>query len=518
MGIIFLLTHLNKLTKVSLVSNIYLLIFLPLISSLFCQIFGKRGVSFLIAITACVALFFMIIRIFPDILIYEKVSNDFELSPLSLALEFRLDILGAAFLLLAVFLKIVILFFYASDIKKFLNERNDRIFYSVFLLQLFGLVGIFTTNNLLNLFLFFEIYAFSFFATISISRDNNLLKLSFRYFCLNAVSSLLTLFCILVIYLTFDEVRIDRISENLSMLSGSQAWFVITISLLLIASLITKFFPFWLYFEKLKSDSLIANFLTIESLFIKTIVGIFLVVKFTYFFGYSMLFDRFWFMEISILIAASLIVYSSFKICKQKHLKIIATYLCLNNLGFIILCLALYSLDSLRAMFFYLLNFSLVNLLIFIFSTFLKRYYHTSALSKIFLIKQDHFSLVLPLKFLTFAIVAFPMTILFFANWYFAQASIGFGPRSSLLIFVVIANFSYMVLVIRLISVFFAEKPAERNELRQVGFKKYQYLVSFWFLIMAIYTISLASGQVNNVSDKFAHYLLLDPTSKKFNP
>jgi formate hydrogenlyase subunit 3/multisubunit Na+/H+ antiporter MnhD subunit len=176
------------------VSNIYLIIFLPLVASLFCQIFARKSLSFWIAFISCIATFFLALKVFPDVLIYEKISNDFELSPLSIALEFRLDLLGMIFLLLLTFLKIVILFFYRTDIERALDDKSIRIFYSVFLLHLFSLVGIFTTNNLLNLFLFFEIYAFSFFATVSISRDSELLKLSFRYFCLNATSSLLILF------------------------------------------------------------------------------------------------------------------------------------------------------------------------------------------------------------------------------------------------------------------------------------------------------------------------------------
>jgi formate hydrogenlyase subunit 3/multisubunit Na+/H+ antiporter MnhD subunit len=180
------------------VSNIYLIIFLPLVASLFCQIFVKKSPSFWVAFISCIATFFLALKVFLDVLIYEKISNDFELSPLSIALEFRLDLLGMIFLLLLTFLKIVILFFYRTDIERALDNKSIRIFYSVFLLHLFSLVGIFTTNNLLNLFLFFEIYAFSFFATASISRDSELLKLSFRYFCLNATSSLLILFCFVI--------------------------------------------------------------------------------------------------------------------------------------------------------------------------------------------------------------------------------------------------------------------------------------------------------------------------------
>ncbi len=498
------------------VSNIYLLIFLPLISSLLCQIFGKKNLSFFITITACIATFLLALKIFPDVLIYEKISNDFELSPLSLALEFKLDVLGATFLLLLIFLKIVILFFYRSDFEKNLDEKNYRIFYSVFLLHLFSLVGIFTTNNLLNLFLFLEIYAFSFFATLSISRDAALLKLSFHYFCLNAASSLLILFCFLVTYLIFGEINFDKIADNFSLISTANSWFLVIIFFLLTTALLIKFFPLWLYFEKIKSGSLIANFLVIESLFIKTNVGIFLMLKFIYFFfGNHFLFVNFDFDPPLIFLAILLISYSSFKLYQQKHLKLIAAYLCLNNLGFILACIALQTIESLQALFFYLLNFSLVNLFIFIFGTFLKRHFASSSINKIWLVRHSHFLLALPLKFLIFSIAAFPLTILFFANWYLAYSSLSLGFEAFLIIVLILSNFVQINLAIKLIGSFFSPKHADAKlevapiSEMNLGFKKYQfYLISFWFLIITIYCVTFSSGLVNGLSLRFASYLL----------
>jgi multicomponent Na+:H+ antiporter subunit D len=493
------------------VSNIYLLIFLPLISSLICQVVSQKNSPFWIALASSVLLFFLALKIFPDVLIYEKIANDFHLSPLSIALEFRLDLLGIIFLLLLIFLKIVILFFYRQDIEKFLDKKNNKIFYSVFLLHLFSLVGIFTTNNLLNLFIFFEIYAFSFFATLSISRDTSLLKLTFRYFCLNATSSLLMLFCFFAIYLAFGEINFDQIVNNLSLIAASNLWFLIMIFTLLTISIIIKFFPFWLYFEKLKSSNPIANFLAIESIFIKTNVGIFLALKFIYFFfGNHLLFIDFKFAPILIFLAISLIFYSAIKLYQQRHLKLIATYFCLNNLGFIFAGIALQTTESLQATFFYLLNFSLVNLLIFIFATFLKRHFATSSINKLKLIRQNHFALILPLKLLIFFIAAFPLTILFFANWYMAYASFSLGFEAFLLIALLVSNFVQASLALKLITAFFAKNNGETTqEMAPLTLKKYQfYLASFWFLIVTIISTTLLSGLVNDLSLKFASYLL----------
>ncbi len=493
-----------------LTSNVYSLIFLPLVASLFCQIFSKRTSAFLVAVVTCLSLIIFEIKAFWDVLIYEKIVNDFELSILSLALEFRLDILGATFLLLFTFVKSVILFFYRNDIENSLSENEGNIFYSVFLLHLFGLVGIFTTNNLLNLFFFFEIYAFSFFATLSISKSAEFAKLSFRYFCLNAISSLLILFCVIVIYLTFHEVNFDKIAISISMIPQSDIWFIAAIFLIMAFAIVIKFFPFWLYFQKLKNTSLIATFLSIESLFIKTGVGIFVTLKvICFFFGNKLLFSKFDFAPILIFLAICLIFYSAIKLYNQKHLKMISAYICLNNLGFIFASIALQTLESLQAAFFYLINFTLVSLLIFIFATFLKRYFATSSIVKMWLVDKNNFFLVLPIKLLVFSIAAFPLTILFFANWYLAYASLNIGFEAFLLFGILVSNFVYISQAVRIISSFFGSQHTVPKDYTHVEIKNYRlYLVSFWILLFAIYGSVFVADLTNSISLKFASYLL----------
>ncbi|NBV05729.1 MAG: hypothetical protein EBS06_00630 [Proteobacteria bacterium] len=494
----------------SAIGNIYLIIFLPLFSSLLCQIFSKKSLPFSIALSSLILVFFLILKVLPDVLIYEKISKDFELAPLSIALEFKLDVLGIIFLLLVTFLKIVILFYYRFDIESFLDQRGRKIFYSVYLLHLFALVGIFTSNNLLNLFFFFEIYAFGFFAISSISKNLKISKLSFRYFCLNSASSLIILFCFLAIYLTFGEINFNYINEIFALNANSNSWFSAIICLLLLLAFVVKFFPFWLYFENLKSINLITNFIAVDSLFIKTNVGIFIVLKFLYFFfGSHLIFDQFDLAPFLIFISLLIIFYSAIKLHGQKHLKTIAAYLCLNNLGFILACLALQSFESLQALFFYLLNFSLVNLLIFIFATFLKRNFKTSSINKIWLVKQNSYLLALPIKLLIVFIAAFPLSILFFANWYLAYASFSLDFSAFLLVGLVVSNFVHISLANKIIVAFSKNDAKSDWQKTKLSAKQYGfYLASFWFLITTIYFLSLTSGLANSLSLRLASFLL----------
>ncbi len=487
--------------KMSIISATYLIIFLPLAASVLCQVFAKKEASFLIATSCFLAMLILVAQLFPNIFQAKEFISDFELSPLSLALEFKIDAILAVFLFTIILLKLIILFYYQGDIKNFLDQKNGRIFYSVYLLHLFTLAGILTSNNLLNLFIFLEIYAYSFFAIFSISKDIEIAKLSFRYFCLNSAASLLILFCFLIIYLMFGSLNLDVIKNNLVNLQNVK--FSTIIAALLAVGFVIKFFPFWLYFENLKNSNLFANFFAVDSLFIKANVGIFLALKFSYLF-----FVNDFICLCLILLAAALIFYSIFQIYKTKHFKLIAIYLCLNNFGFILISLALHSEKSLQAGFFYWMNFNLINFFLFIFATFLKRKFNTSLIDKISLIGDSLGAksaelLLLPLKIILFFVAAFPFTFLFYGNWNLIMAALAFDSATIAVLvlgLVIVTNFALLIFGVKFAQNLFLDGAADGEKLVLQPRKYWFYFASFWAIIFIIAILIFSSQFLNKLS------------------
>lgn len=483
----------------ALISTIYSIIFLPLIASLLCQILPKKNYSLILTIGCLVALLLAVAKIFPEIYVLQNISNDFELSPLSMALEFKLDVSSVTFLVSIILLNLIILFYYQPDIKYFLDSKNSKIFYSVYLLRVFAAIGIVTSNNLLNLFLFLEIYVCSFFAIFSIAKDEKIAKISFRYFSFNSAASLLILFSFLIIYLVFGSLNLDIIKQGL--IDSTDSRFFIIVTFLLAVGFMIKFFPFWLYFENLKNSNLLANFFAIDSLFIKANLGIFFAIKFSYLFFASHLVSVF-----VIFVAAIMILYALFKIYRSKHLKLIAIYLCIVNFGLILICLAFNGHSSGQAAFFYWLNFNFVNLFIFMFATLLKRKFNTSSLQKILLIAPNG-PLVMPLKFLVIFIAAFPFTFLFYGTWYLGLENLQFDQWmvNSLIIAVLnIMNFVLLLLAIKIANIiFFATNNSSQKDLIIERRKYWLYAISFWSMIIVIYGLVLCSDLLNKISLKF---------------
>ena len=106
--------------------------------------------------------------------------------------------------------------------------------------------------------------------------------------------------------------------------------------------------------------------------------------------------------------------------------------------------------------FFFKINFFFTgfHLAIFIFAAFLERNFGNAEIDKISLIRKKYFSLAFPIKLFLFFIASFPLSILFFANWYLACASMNIGFEIFLLVALVASNFVQINFVIKLISAF----------------------------------------------------------------
>jgi len=497
--------------EIGSISNIYSLIFLPFFASLSCQIFPNKKFCFSVTIFCFLGIFALILKIFPDILIYEKISSDYDLSIVSLALEFSLDLMGIIFLSLMVFLEFLVIIFYKNDLENLLKSKHQANFYSVFLLKIFSLIALILSNNLFNLFFFIEIYSFAFFAIATISFNKKLLNITFQNFCLSTSASLLILICFFSIYLIFGELNFEKIADNLFLLPATNFWIMIDILILISVAFIFKFFPLWQYFEKIKSSSLVASFLIIDAFFIKTLLGIYLVMKFIYFFfGHNFLFTQYQFSAIMIFIGFALIIYSSIKLFREHHLKLICAFFSINNIGFMISAIAMQSIESMQALFFFLLNFALVNFFIFIYATYQKNLYKTSSMKSLYKILVNNPLIAVPLKFTVLFIAGLPFTFLFFGYFYIGLASFQIGINLMMILALVFSNFVHFRVAIRIVnaSIINNKIPLKSNENIALSKINYYQIFVFWILILAIYINVFSAGAVNNLATRFALFLL----------
>jgi formate hydrogenlyase subunit 3/multisubunit Na+/H+ antiporter MnhD subunit len=487
--------------NVGIVSTAYLAIFLPLICSLISCFLGAGRWVFLLTVFCCVATFFLLLDLFPVMVIYNKIANAAPISLSPIATEFSLNMASLVLMTLLCFVKLTNLLHNVVDVVKPLKKSIHRAFYPVFLLNLFAVIGLCSTDSLINFLLFLEIYSLGFFAISSIASDRDLSTSSSNYFFLSVASSLLIIFCFVLIYLTYGEVNLGKISAAIAITPPEKSGFVLLLFVLLLIAFVIKFFPLRLYFTKLESASPISSFLATEAVFGKSLLGIFSIVTLLRLFSSPHVFVQFYIKIFLSAAAAMLMISSLFKLYYQRNSRLIVAYFCFINLGFILLCLAFPSFESLQAMFFFLLNFALVNLALFFYFNFLKQeeVEVTIASSRFFTV----FAGVIIILF----IVAFPMTILFFANWHFAIAFFNKAPQSlPMLLFLVIANLFYLNCGVKLLPVLFSKLT--NLESLKISAGNYLRPISFWFLVATILILSLNPFLIGDIAIEFSSFLL----------
>lgn len=295
----------------------YLLLFLPIIASVFCFLINFKKTDFWIFVGTLLAMLFLATKLGFDF--YESgvaIKNDAGLGILSIPTEYFLDSLSLFFISSALAARLVLAFLCRQDIAGALNNDNRQLFYTINLLNLFGLVGIFATNNIFNLFIFIEIYCLTFCVLMSISNDISISKLAFQYFCKSALASIMLLLALVLLYVFSGQLKMSEIATS-TIIENSDLIFWITA-----AAIFLKFFQLQIYFQFLKSQNSMSNFIISFAFIISGLVGFYLLIKTALLLFHP---DKTLFILLAI-IGLGVVFYGNYKMLKTKHFRAVGAY------------------------------------------------------------------------------------------------------------------------------------------------------------------------------------------------
>ena len=482
-----------------LVGNIYLVILLPLISSLLCYLVFKKIIAFGISLSCLLAIFGLLANSAKEVFFYEKILvNPASSLFSSIVLDFKIDIVSLIFLLLIIFVKIIFLVF---SYKKITNKPFEKAFYATYLINVFGIIGVCLSSNLLNLLIFLEIYSVSFVAIILMIKNQILLEKTIKYFYVNAVTSLILLLCFFVFFFSFNSFNFSQISLNSSLLLKDYSRFLMVIFALIFSSIFFKLIPFSLYVAILKTRKLIAQYLLPKIILTKSILLIFLVIKFYSFFCYNGRFfiDNF-IVSTFVILAVLFSFYCSCWLFIQKKPKAIALNIMLVNISLMFLAISAQEFQAYQLLFFYLLNFVATIPAIFCLINFVK-------------------TLKFSAKFVQILVSVAILLIInlgFFANIYFAYSLLEFDFRIIILPALIFANIAQFMANINLAKSLFSDLEKSENS-KKITKNTIFNLKSFWhnlnyLLVIFMTLLSLLLlcflPFLYEVSLKFSAYLL----------
>ncbi len=475
----------------AIIKNIsHLIIFLPLMMAFLCLLVKKSAsilffLNNLFVIILTIATIFLINK--NNITIDEFTSN----KAVSLTLNYSFNLLNLIF----IFLIAIIYYISSIFIRNMQNviscNENKSSFYALSLLNFFTINGILTSNNIVNIYFFIEIYSLSFFALSYYSKNVNLHKISFRYLCSSLLSSILLLFLVAALIINFNQFNFSElhllIQENLK--ESTQILNISLLYIIFLIAVILKFLPFWINFNKIKISAL-SSHLSVRFLFVKILIAIYLIFKFSFHvFGDILIFKYLNFDILVPVISLILISYSAFKIIHTNNLRSIISYFCLINLSFIFICLILNNDNSLLSLYYFIIHYAIIGLFLVLISWFIFCNIGNYNLSNLAILINssllNRHNILLLVLFLCFL----PISFIFKAYLYLLLAitSIFHGFIIILTIFISTLSISHLSLRLLNYSYFSYKKLKKLNNLHD----NIYYLISviIIYLIMIFNTI-----------------------------
>jgi formate hydrogenlyase subunit 3/multisubunit Na+/H+ antiporter MnhD subunit len=397
--------------------------------------------------------------------------------------ELYFNILDLTFLAMISAIILVSLLFYKTKITQQLNKNQQNKFYIIILLNIFSIIGIITTNNLLYLYAFIEIYSICFIAIIALDNGKKAQDLNIYNYLFHATTSVLLVFCLFFLYILFDDSNLGNSWHNLRF--SSKNWLPSLLFALFTILIMLKFMPMWQYFYKIKIKSPLLNIFLIDSIFIRSLVAIFLLIKLIYsIFSWQLFFENYWFSKILLLTGSALSIYASFRIVSTNHLKLATIFLAMSTIGLIISSINIYSLNNGNSFIFLLCILFVVNFILFLLADLAKN-------------GCCNYFIKLLLYLLIFQLLSIPASFYFFANWFMLLNSFTYNLSLILIFVVAINNAAQIILAHRL---FLLTKQKTINKIDNWQFSALGLAFLFSILLM------LNINSINIIGDNILNF------------
>lgn len=391
----------------------YLILFIPLIASVFCFLINFKKTDFFIFLTTAIIALLLAIKLGSIVIVSGAIVSATQLGILSIPTEYYLDFLAIFFLVMVILARIIMVLFYQNDIEASFNNDTRQLFYVVGLLNLFAAIGILVSNNIFNLYVFIEIYCLTFASIMATSDDLSLSKLAFKYFTTSAAASIMLLVAFILLYILTGELKINVLAGKIDYLFGQENYIPDLLFLLILVAIILKFFPIWFYLQKISSKDRLASFLLSFDFIINGIIGFYLLIRLLFFlFKPDLSLFNVPFSALLVPCGLILVFYSSFKILKTESLSTAFAYLAMTNLALVLIAIGFFDKDALSGSLFYIVNYALANFLILLLASYLRSNFPSCHLKYLSALSKNYLTLIVVIL-----ISALSLGLLFWANW-----------------------------------------------------------------------------------------------------
>lgn len=342
-------------------------------------------------------------------------------------IEYVIDYLNIYVVIIVSFIALAGAIFSKHNINVELDEGRKPFFYSVYLLFVTGLMGMLVTGDVFNIYVFLEITSLSGYALIALGKKRQALVAGFNYLIMGTVGATFFLLGIGYLYLMTGTLNIADLAVRLPEFYQTKAVFIAFVFILIGLCIKLALLPlhFWLPNAYTYAPSTISAVMSATG----TKVAAYALIRlmFTVFTleFYAQLLFNIQYMLLAFALAAILV--GSIMALAQTDIKKMLAYSSIGQIGYIVLGIALMSINGMIGSLIHLLNHALMKGALFFavgavtYRTGLTSIENFQGLGKKMPWTMGAFTIA------ALSMTGIPLTVGFVSKWYLAVASIEIG-------------------------------------------------------------------------------------------
>jgi len=342
-----------------------LVVVIPLIFAFLIFIFGwwRRGICYPITLTAISLSFLASLLTLNTVITTGTIHYRLGSWEPPWGIEYVVDHLNAFVLVIVSLVSLIAAISSKKSVEKELNEKTV-FFYSIFLLQVTGFLGIVITGDMFNLYVFLEIASLAGYALIAIGEDGAPFA-SFNYLIFGTIGACFYLLGVGYLYITTGSLNMADLSQILPNLYHSKVVLVAFAFFLVGVSLKMALFPLhvWLPDAYTYAPSPVSSLLAP----LMTKVGAYIMIRIMFF-----VFKPYFSIElipattILVWMAGGAILFGAIWALAQTDLKRMLAYILVSEVGYITLGIGLANKNGLTGAILHILNDSFMMLALFL--------------------------------------------------------------------------------------------------------------------------------------------------------
>ena len=398
-----------------------------------------------------------------------------------LGIEYRVDEVNAFVLFIVSGASAWLVLFARRSVQHEVSEDRQYVFYTLWLLNLTGLLGIAITGDAFNLFVFIEIASLSTYALVSFGEKREALVASFRYLVVGTIGATFILIGIGLLYMMTGTLNMADLSNRLPALANNRTvhaalgFFAVGIAIKM------AFFPLhnWLPASYTHAPSVVSAFLAATA----TKIGIYIWLRiFFTVFGTSLSFEVMQLDKLLMPLALVGIVVMSVVAVFQTNVKRMLAFSSVAQIGYMVLGISFLSVDGLTGAIAHLFNHALMKAALFAALGCVVYRLGTVHLGEMSGIGRRMPWTMVAFTVAGFSLIGVPLTAGFISKWYLLQAALGSG--SVFVAFVIVAtSLVALVYVWKVVDSVFLKPLPDKN--RQVTEAPLGMLIPLWVLVVA---------------------------------